>query len=287
MRGLKWENVEDYYAKKLPGVTWSDRRVICIAHLKFLAFSIGSDILEDNEYAQAAYRLVTAEFRKTIEAQAKNPFEIPAQTGWSISGHDAQYLTRITKNCVVSFICRDCGYFGPDWAKATDDHWWFRCYYCGSQYVPWKKSEAKSDYNRIFAIQDPITNMVRVIPALWPATAEDNWLAGMAETFARQIKCPEDLEAFAAKTAVDIQELLCQAGNPGYYQKFEFTKEAQWRFQPPRWGLEHFQHIVKDGFVGDIWRPENWKDIKVFNDWAELAQLLGNIIFIGEQISLR
>ena len=209
------------------------------------------------------------------------------QTGCSISGDDAQYLMCLSKHCVVSVICRNCGYYGPDWAKAIDDHLWFRCFYCGSLFALWKLVEGKSDYNRILQVQDPLTNMVRVIPALWPETAEDNWLAGMAETFARQIKCPEDLEAFAAKTVVDIKEFLSQAGNPGYYQKFEFSKDAQYRFTPPRFGLEHFQHIVKDGFVGDIWRPENWKDIKVFNDWAELAQLLGNIIFLGEKVILR
>jgi hypothetical protein len=86
---------------------------------------------------------------------------------------------------VVSFICRACGYYGPDWAKAVDDHWWFRCYYCGTLYSPWKSGQGKSEYNRIFAIEDPLTKQVQVIPALWPQAAEDTWLAGMAETFAR------------------------------------------------------------------------------------------------------
>jgi len=129
-----------------------------------------------------------------------------------------------------------------------------------------------------------VTNHVQVIPALWPQTAEDNWLAGMAETFARQIKCPEDLEAFAAKATVDIQQLVAQAGNPSFYQKFQFPQAAQWKFQAPKWPLEKFEHVVKDGFIGQIWRPEDWKDRKVCKSWPELAKLLGNMIAIGEQL---
>ena len=162
---------------------------------------------------------------------------------------------------------------------------WFRCYHCGTLYSPWKSGEGKSEYNRIFAIEDPVTNQVQVIPALWPQTAEDNWLAGMAETFARQIKCPADLEAFAAKAAVDIQQLVAQAGNPSFCEEFEFKPAAQYRFTAPRWPLSKFEHIVKEGFKGQIWRPENWKDINVFTEWAELAKLLGNMIAIGEQLS--
>ena len=73
-------------------------------------------------------------------------------------------------------------------------------------------------------------------------------------------------------------------GHPSFYQKLEFSKEAQCKFQAPKWPLEKFEHIVKDGFIGQIWRPEDWKDRQVFNSWEELAQLLGNMIAIGEQL---
>ena len=111
---------------------WSERRIFVVAHLKLLVVTIARDILADNEYAQAAYRMVSAQWRSCIETQAKTPFQIPAQMGWSISGHDAQHLTRISKHVIVSFICRDCGYYGPDWGQAVDGKWWFRCYYCGT-----------------------------------------------------------------------------------------------------------------------------------------------------------
>jgi len=189
-----------------------------------------------------------------------------------------------SKHTNVRHICRECGYFGPDWGQSVIGHWHFRCYFCGNVYSPWKIVAGKSVYNRILAIEDPVKNHVQVIPALWPESIEENWLAGMAETFARQIKRPEDLEAYAAKTAVDIQQLVAQAGNPSFYQKFQFPKEAQWKFQAPKWPLEKFEHVVKDGLIGQIWRPEDWKDRKVFNSWPELAQLLGNMIAIGEQL---
>ena len=140
--------------------------MVMVAHLKLIVFRMGNDILEDNEYAQAAYRTMSAQGLSCMETQCKKPFQIPAQMGWSISGHDAQHLTRITKHTTVSFICRDCGYFGPDWGQAVGK-WWFRCYHCGAAYQPWKVGEGKSMYNRIFAFEDPVSNQVQVIPALW------------------------------------------------------------------------------------------------------------------------
>ena len=204
LRGLKWDFVENYYEEKIPGVKWKGRRGLMVAHLKLIMFTVGNDIFQDNPHAQAAYRMVGAQWLKCVQDQATTPFQIPAAMGWSISAHDAQHLTRLTKHTNVSFICRDCGYFGPHWGQAVTGNWHFRCYYCGTLYSPWKIVAGKSAYNRIFAMEDPVANHVQVIPAWWPQTTEDNWLAGMAETFARQIKCPEDLEAFAAKAAVDI-----------------------------------------------------------------------------------
>ena len=97
-----------------------------------IAFRLASDILNDNEYAQAGYRMESAQWLSCMETHVQKPFQIPAQIGWSISGHDAQHLTRITKHTTVSFICLDCGYYGPDWGE-IDCKWWFRCYHGGGQ----------------------------------------------------------------------------------------------------------------------------------------------------------
>ena len=284
LRLLTWDTLEVYYEKQPPGSSKKTLRTLIVSHLKVIAHSIASDILSDNVHAQAAYRMVCTTWQ-TIEMQADNPFEIPAYKAWSVAGHEAQHLTRITKHCVVSFICRDCGYYGPCWAQAVTGKWWFRCFNCGTHYLPWAEGEGKSAYNRIIAIQDPITQVVKHIPAIWPATAEDNWLSGMAEVFARKIETPADLQAFAEKTAIDINKLVQNAGNPSYYKQFAFKEEAQWRFTAPRWPLEHFQDIVENGFVGEIWRPDNYKTTEVFSQWEELAELLGKMIAIGERLS--
>jgi hypothetical protein len=102
LRGLKWEALDAYYEDKLSGVRFAERHKVMVAHLKMIVFRMGNDILEDNEYAHTAYRMVSAQWRSCIETQAKTPFQIPTQMGRSISGHDAQYLTRITKHCVRS-----------------------------------------------------------------------------------------------------------------------------------------------------------------------------------------
>ena len=74
------------------------------------------------------------------------------------------------------------------------------------------------------------------------------------------IQSIEDLEAFTNKVAVDVNVLLKKAGNPTYYDHFEFPVEAQYKFSAPRWPPENHAHVVEHGFVGKIWRLENFND---------------------------
>jgi len=284
IRTLNFDNLEEYYERKMPGTAKAHMRKVIVAHLTLVATVICADISNENIFTQKARQTVYDEWMAAVQQRGANPFELPEYKGWSISAHDAQRLTRISKHCVVSFICRDCGYYGPDWAEAVNKYW-FRCYYCGTHYQPGVITNGKSDYNKVIALQDPITKQVKHLPAYWPPTQEDNWLAAQAEVFAIQIENIADLEAFTNKVAVDINDLLKKAGNPAYYDHFKFSEEAQYKFSPPRWPLENHAHVIKDGFVGKIWRPENFKDLPIFSDWAELARLVGSMIAIGERMS--
>ncbi|MFM7978412.1 MAG: hypothetical protein ACKPKO_03770, partial [Candidatus Fonsibacter sp.] len=105
------------------------------------------------------------------------------------------------------------------------------------------------------------------------------------EIYARNIETPDDLQSFVERTAIDISTLVQHAGNPSYYKRFPFKPEAQWRFTAPCWPLEHFQDIVENGFVREIWRPDDYQTVEVFSEWEVLAELLGKMIAIGEQLS--
>ena len=284
LRTLNFDDLEAYYEEKIQGVGKVEMRRIVVAHLRLVATVITDDIANESIFSQKARMLVYDEWMAAVQLRGANPFELPEHKGWSISAHDGQRLTRITKHCVISFICRDCGYYGPDWAEAVGKYW-FRCYNCGTHYQPAAYGEKRSDYNKVIAMQDPITKQVKHLPAYWPPTQEDNWLAAQCEVYARQIESIEDLESFTNKVAVDINTLLKKAGNPTYYDRFVFGEDAQYKFSAPKWPLENHAHIIKDGFVGKIWRPENFKGIPVFYDWAELARLVGSMIAIGERMS--
>ena len=284
LRTLEFNNLEEYYERKMPEAGKVELRKVIISHLRLVASVISADISNENVFSQKARQTVYNDWMAAVQQRGANPFELPEYRGWSISAHDAQKLTRITKHCVISFICRDCGYYGPDWAEALGKYW-FRCYHCGTHYQPAAVADGKSAYNKVIALQDPITKQVKHLPAYWPPTQEDNWLAAQAEVFARNIESIEDLEAFTNKVAVDVNTLLKKAGNPTYYDRFVFSEDAQYKFSAPKWPLENHAHVIKDGFVGKIWRPENFKDIPVFYDWAELARLVGSMIAIGERMS--
>jgi hypothetical protein len=276
VRTLRYDKLEAYYLEKLPGSSNEERRKCTIMHLTIIGTAISSDIAKTNENNKAAVQMVYEEWQVTVSAEAKNSFAMTIHRGWSVSASDASYLTRVSENCTISFICRDCGYYGPDWGKARD-HWWFRCFHCGARYHPWTCSAGKSPYNRAVIVHDPIMDTLTYTPALWPDTAEDNWLMNMCEVYARQITTVDDLTEFINRSAVGIAKLLTNAGNPTHYQRMPFSQTAQWRFDG-QWELSQFQSVIDNGFVGGIWKPEDPTEVgKIFSDWAELAQYVGNI----------
>ena len=136
VRALRYDKLEAYYLEKLPGASNEERRKCAVMHLTIIGSAIGNDIANSNEFNKAAVLLVYEEWQTTVTKEAKNSFELTIHRGWSLSASDGSYLTRVTENCTISFICRDCGYYGPDWGKARD-HWWFRCFACGARYYPW------------------------------------------------------------------------------------------------------------------------------------------------------
>ena len=171
LRTLNFEDIEAYYELKMPGLHKAEKRKIVVAHLRLVATVITADIAKESIFTQKARLMVYEEYMLAVQHSGENPFELPEHKSWSVSAHDAQRLTRVTKHCVVSFICRDCGYYGPDWAEAIGKLW-FRCYNCGTHYQPAAGGEQKSHYNNIIALQDPISKQVKHLPAYLPA-----WLA--------------------------------------------------------------------------------------------------------------
>ena len=276
VRAIRFDKLEAYYLEKLPGSSNEERRKCAVMHLTLIGTAIGNDIAKTSEHNKAAVQMVYEEWSATVSAEAKNSFVLTEHRGWSLSAQDGAYLTRVTENCTISFICRDCGYYGPDWGKARD-HYWFRCFACGARYHPWTCSPEKSPYNRVVIVHDPILDTLTYTPAMWPDTAEDNWLTNMCEVYARQITTVEDLNDFVKRSAVGITKLLTNAGNPTQYQQMAFPEAAQWRFGG-QWDLSQFQTVVERGFVGGIWKPADPTKVgQIFTDWAELAQLVGNI----------
>ncbi|MCP4240168.1 MAG: hypothetical protein GY772_06365, partial [bacterium] len=213
-------------------------------------------------------------------AQALNPFHITDHKGWSISARDAQYLIRITRHVIVSFICHGCGYYGADWIKSCNSYH-FRCVNCGDFYKPW----SGRNFNKIIVIEDPVTGDLTRIPAAWPATAEDNWLMAQAEQFARKVDLPGNLDMFLAKQTMDISDLLKKAGTPDYFKKYEFGK-AEALCSPPKFPAHTYQRFRDDGFKGNYF--ELTADVAyedVFRDWDTLIALFGNLLAAGKAVA--
>ena len=197
--------------------------------------------------------------------------------GWSLSAEDAQYLQRISVDLVLAFICRHCGGYGECWLKALT-RYHFRCCFCGSLFRPWAKGATTSPYNKVLIYKDPVSGIKTMIPCKWPATAADNYIMGLAEAHARQIKTPQDLDDFRQRKQVALGELIARAGVPDHYVHREWNRDIEFRLSPPEFGPEVWADMKTKGFWGGQWRPENHKSIQVFSAWEELATLIGELL---------
>ncbi|MCP4243033.1 MAG: hypothetical protein GY772_20970, partial [bacterium] len=279
MRSITFENLDELFRTKMPGASSAKRRQLMVTFLKATAMTWYSDMTRTKE-SEVAAQAIQKELDEQIHAQAKNPFQVTQHTGWSISARDASYLIFVCQNVIVSFICRKCGYYGADWIQSSNSYH-FRCVNCGEFYRPW----SGRNFNKIIVLQDPTTGQLTKMPAMWPATAEDNWLMAHAEMYARQVHLPGNLAAFLAKQTVDLTVLLRNAGTPDYFEKHAFGA-AEWLCAPPKFGPETYRKFKEQGFMGNFFTTTaDVKDEDVFRDWDTLIALLGNLLAGGKAMA--
>jgi hypothetical protein len=115
----------------------------------------------------------------------------------------------------------------------------------------------------------------KILPATWPAAADEKFLANAAVQFAEELMRqheqslkPMNVRALAQRAAGDLDRLLTQhVSAPLDWQTYTWDKEDQ---LDPKWSSAN----VKNGFCGAI-LPEGLITNTPFDDWEVIIACLG------------
>ena len=248
------------FKNRYPGNGQAVYRSLMKGCLKTFALVMAADLTKTPETKMCAIA-VQEEYNLQLRWQAANPTGVLRHEGWTLSAEDAQFLVRITEHILVSFVCRDCGYYGADWTKEAM-RYHFRCPFCGLWYRPWKGG---GEFNKLAVLQHPVTNSLLHLPMQWSPTVDDNWLMMQAE----DVQVPANCDAFLAKQTVALATLLDTAGTPTFFQDYQLTPWAKSCCVPPQWPPETYAKHEAHGFRGARFVPAPDRPVssKTWTSW--------------------
>ena len=253
------------------------------------------DELDEKErnITSSALTVIHTEWMKDVMTQAENYLFVP-QVSLANIGDYHQYLTYVRRSIFVSFACRlpSCRFYGWNhlWLRAAAGNWIFCCPMCLTQYrahaATTKSGGTKlMPHCKILGVMNPLTMEFKILPATWPAAADEKYLANAAVQFAEQLMRqheqslkPMNVRALAQRAAGDLDRLLTKHVNiPIDWKTYTWDKEDQ---LDKRWSSSN----VRNGFCGAI-LPEELITNTPFNDWEVIIACLGKGIAAARQIT--
>lgn len=123
-------------------------------------------------------------------------------------------------------------------------------------------------------IVDPVTGGAKQIPIVWPPSEETMWLHKQVELYARKVETPADVEAWHAKSKVDLHELIEKQCIPQGFVKLMYDPSIEHRFSH-NWD---YSEVKERGFVwgnrfGDVAQAR-----EPFFAWDVLIGLIANVV---------
>lgn len=294
---ITWNNAMEYIRQALPGAKYEVQRQLTLMRVRSMAATAFLDVMQSSVHHRAAIVTLQDRYIGALEKAAADPMSSCTIELGTLSRDERSYLTRVTKNLMICFVCRhpECAFFGANdestWIKSsTSSHW--RCPRCGLRYQPWADKLGKSQrealpFNKCIVYTDVHQNgRQTVVPCCWPSTAEDDFLGIQAEIYARDITTPKDLDGFYNKNAVDMSSLLERSGQHiEGFQNFQLSGDALWHLSTAT-GFGPEQRTVQQskGFIGLVMTPEQ-KKMTPFTDFSALISLMANLIKAGESMA--
>lgn len=283
MRVLDWQSLDAHLKEKFPGSTNKERRALAMFRIRAMGMAAAKAAFQESENTQKAYTACHEAYMHKIDEVCENIGMPSAQ----IKHWETDFLTSVCKSIQVSYLCRkkDCGFYGMNdqWVQhATKYH--FRCPHCAMQYYPWKDAPKWYPFQKVISVSHPGTGERWVIPALWPASAEDSWLQDMMQATASKIESEDDLEAFLTGKIQSLEVLLSNAGIPAVFKKFTMKQDVKWLLDSAAgFGQTQYGKLAEEGYWGNILDPKLGNQ-EPFDQWEEFAAIFASLHRAGEQM---
>jgi hypothetical protein len=276
-RCITFKNVTEMIKLALPGASNSLVRELAVQRTKAVAAAFLASFEKMAPEAQQICHEINQEYLVNLDAAVKDPMNACSVDGHTLTAIEASYLTNVQEGIAFMFLCRmpDCLFFGMNsqWVEHMSRHW-FKCPCCGEQYRPGADYKNSVEAKRVLQITDPVTGELTRIPTVWPPSEEMGWLNKQIELHARDIKTPEDVEAWHVKSTVKLHELLEKEKIPGGLAEMRPSSDIDHRFSS-LWKWEEFK--ARQKFYGAKY-PSEATARQPYSNWTELIGLVANII---------
>ena len=257
-----------------------------MAELRLRAMGMAAALaaFAENKHAQKAYAHCVAEYAAKIDEVCENIGMPSAQ----IKIKEADFLTSVTTALQVSYLCRktDCGFYGMNdqWIQ-HETRYHFRCPHCGMQYFPWRQAEKWYKFQKVISVSHPNSGERWIIPALWPDSAEDNFLQKMMVATASNLQTMADVDDLIDGRIQAIETLLANVGQPAVFKRFTLSQDVKNLVEHcSGFGKTQYAKIDEHGYYGEILSPTLGAS-EPFEDWNEFCALFGSLMVAGEQIA--
>jgi hypothetical protein len=282
LRVLQWKKLDGYLKEKMPETSNKQRRALISLRLKAMSMAMCLQFFEGSEAKQTAYVAVHQEYMEKIDEVCKENGKPSSQ----IQIAEADYLTSVAKGIQISYLCRkkDCRFYGMNdqWIQ-HESKYHFRCPMCGMQYYPWKQAEKWYAFQRVVTISHPRTGEQWIVPALWPASAEDDYLQKLMVVTASNIESQEDLDNFLAGKVQSLETMLANIGVPAAFKKFFLTEDVKYILRGcAGFGEKQYAKLDDNGFFGNVLDPAVAEQ-EPFDQWTEFAALFADLAKAGEE----
>ncbi|WP_353239663.1 hypothetical protein, partial [Limnohabitans sp.] len=184
--------------------------------------------------------------------------ELASVSGWTLTAQEADYLTSISDNVALVFLCLhiDCLLLRHEPSVGQGQiNAIFKCPKWARVYQPWVTSRGRVNAQKLLQIRDPTSGVFTRFACTWPGGSDDKWLLSQAEAHARNVNVPENAEAFLRKEACSLHDRLENQKIPDGLQTFKFNHNLVWNFTQTQkgkinWDESCWAHIL-DGFQGN------------------------------------
>ena len=117
-RALKFSELDAHFEKILPGIPHNRRRELCKLRLRCLVARVVSDTKaqldelmgrapQQAEDFKLGLASIAKEYMDELKACADDPLHAPTAHSRGLLADECQYMTMLSENCGISFVCRD------------------------------------------------------------------------------------------------------------------------------------------------------------------------------------